>query len=83
MHFNFFSIPFSTTSFDRFVLLFSLDFGTLNPQNAASYAAKTDNCLKLSFLKQIDQILCLAPFWDHFVIIVHDFREFVRYLFFH
>ena len=35
---------------------FSMDFGTLNHQNAESYFGKTDNCLKLRFLKQLTNL---------------------------
>ena len=58
-----------------------IDLGTLNPQNAAFASGKTDNCLKLPFLKQFEQVMIsgfiLAPF-----CYLYDFRELFRYLFF-
>ena len=38
-------------------LRFALISGALNPQNTACCVGKTDSCLKLPFLKQIEQIM--------------------------
>ena len=37
--------------------LFSMVFGILNLQNAASYFGKTDNCLKVPFLQHLEDIM--------------------------
>ena len=83
MIFYVFSIPFLNAYVGCFVFWFSIDFGNLDPQNAASYESKTDNCLKLPFHKKIEKVMIsgsiLVSFCHHF----HNFREFVRFLFFH
>ena len=63
-----------------FIFLFPIDFGTLNPQNAASYFGKTNNCLKLPFLKRIEYFMIrgivLSSFFmfsrDWFVHVLRD-----------
>ena len=56
-----FSISFLNTCFSCSAFVFSMDLGTLNPQNASSYLRKTNNCLKLPFLKHIEQIMISRP----------------------
>ena len=77
-----FSIPSSSTCSDWLVLGLSIEFGTLNSQNAGYHLSKIDNCLKLPFPTKIIKRWFLVPFWHRFIITFHDFREFVRYLFF-
>ena len=70
MSFYVFCISFLNTCFGCFVFWFSIDFGTLNPQNAASCFGNTDDCLKLRFLKQLENIIIsdsiLVPFRHQF-----------------
>ena len=50
-------ISFLNTCFGCFVFWLSMDVGTLNPQNVASYIVKTDSCLKLRFLNQHENVM--------------------------
>ena len=65
LHFGCFSVffpfHFRTCFWGCFVLCFFIEFGTFDLQNDASYVSKTDSCLKLPLLKQLEKSMISGP----------------------
>ena len=61
---------FRTCFWGCFVLCLFMGFGTLNLQNDASYVGKTDSCLKLPLLKQIETSMISGSL---FALLCHHF----------
>ena len=75
--FRFRSIPHTCfePSFRMRVSLLCSDFWSPQSSKCSSNFGKTDSCLKLSFLKQIEEIMISGSIWASFFIVCHDFRH--------